>query len=250
MLRKIIKMRSAAITVVEFAIVMATLGASIVAIVVFRFTINTSTAASTIQKMMDKTLAFKVFASSYNCIPGDCIDAEYKVRTNFNMNGNGNGVINIYGNIIGKNEVAFVEEHLMKSKLFHKTLSSGNLDYQKIDLKTILQEGRVKSSHISIVSSGGHFYNILGGFSENNSAMPDVLNFTPVNAKVLSIIDAKADDSKADAGEIQCYAQQYTVENDVIMLPSPEMNYEKDCVLSFNMRVNSQGYTSRNEFNS
>lgn len=249
MLRKIIKMRSAAITVVEFAIVMAALGASIVAIVVFRFTINTSIAASSIQKMMDNTLAFKVFASSYNCIPGDCIDAEYKVRSSMDINGNGDGVINIYGNSIRKNEVAFAEEHLMMSKLFRKTLSSGNVDYQKIDLKTVLKDGRVKSSYISIVSSGGHFYNILGGFSENNSVNHDVLNFTPVNAKVLSIIDEKADDSKAGTGEIQCYAQQYTVESDAITLPSPAVNYEQDCVLSFNMHVNSQGYTSRNEFN-
>lgn len=245
-----LKNRSRAITVFEFAIVIAILGAAIITIVMLRFAINTSTASSSIQKMMDRTLAFKVFASSYNCIPGDCLDAEYKVQSNIYMNGNGNGIINVYGNTVGKNEVAFVEEHIMRSTLFRKMPSYLDFDYKKINLQRLLQNGRVASSYISIVSSGRNFYNILGGFSQSNASIPDILNFTPVSSKVLSIIDAKADDSSAKTGEIQCYTQKYTIANDEIILPEPEANYEKDCVLSFNIRFNSEGYISKNAFSS
>jgi|GEM_PF-4546767 len=244
------KIRSSAFTVVEFAVAISILGASIITIVLLQFTINTSIAASSIHKMMDKTLAFKVFASSYDCIPGDCLDAESKVQSNVYMNGNGNGVINVYGTISEKNEVAFAEEHLTRSRLFRKTLSYQNVDYQKIDLQKLLQGGRIPSSYISTISSGKHFYNILGGFSQNNAAKSDVLNFTPISSKVLSIIDSKADDSKAETGEIQCYVEQYTVENDAIVLPKPAKNYEKDCVLSFNIRFNSESYTAKNDINS
>ena len=180
-----LKNRSRAITVFEFAIVIAILGAAIITIVMLRFAINTSTASSSIQKMMDRTLAFKVFASSYNCIPGDCLDAEYKVQSNIYMNGNGNGIINVYGDAVGKNEVAFVEEHIMRSTLFRKMPSYHDFDYKKINLQRLLQNGRVASSYISIISSGRNFYNILGGFSQSNASIPDVLNFTPVSSKVL-----------------------------------------------------------------
>ena len=244
------KIRSRAFTVVEFAIFISIVGAAIITVVLVQFTINTSIAASSIHKMMDKTLAFKVFASSYDCIPGDCLDAESKVQSNVYMNGNGNGVINVYGKISEKNEVAFIEEHLTRSRLFRKTLSYHNLDYTKIDLQKLLQSGRVPSSYISTISSGKHFYNILGGFSQDNASNPDVINFTPIPSKILSIIDAKADDSKAETGEIQCYTQKYTIENDVIVLPKPAKNYEKNCVLSFNIRFNPESYTAKNDINS
>ena len=244
------KIRSSAFTVVEFTVAISILGVSIVVLALVQFTINTSIAASSIHKMMDKTLAFKVFASSYDCIPGDCLDAESKVQSNVYMNGNGNGVINVYGKISEKNEVAFAEEHLTRSRLFRKTLSYHNLDYKKINLRKLLQGGRIPSSYISTISSEKHFYNILGGFSQNNASNPDVLNFTPIPSKVLSIIDAKADDSNAETGEIQCYTQKYIIENDAIVLPKPAKNYEKDCVLSFNIRFNSEGYTAKNDINS
>jgi hypothetical protein len=250
MLQKITQNRSSAITIVEAAIILAILGASIVAIVLFRFTMNTSMASSSIQKMMDRTLAFKVFASSYDCIPGDCLDADNKVQSNSYMNGNGNGVINVYGRISEKNEVAFIEEHITRSRLFRKTLSYHNLDYRKIDLQKLLQGGRVPSSYISTISSGKHFYNILGGFSQNNASNPDVLNFTPIPSRILSIIDAKADDANSETGEIRCYTEQYTVEDDVVTLPKPAKNYEEDCVLSFNILFNSESYTAKNDINS
>ncbi len=234
-----LKIRTHAITMVEFVVIIAILGASIVTIVLVNYTINTSMASSSIQKMMDKTLAFKIFASSYECLPGDCLEADSIVQSNIYMNGNGDGVVNVYGSLIKKNEVAFIEEHLTRSRLFRKVFFYDKLDYTKINLENTLQDGSIAKSYISTISSGGNFYHILGGFSQQNSINPDILNFAPINSKILAIIDSKADDSKASTGQIQCYNTKYKVENDVIVLPKPTQNYEKDCVLSLNLQFNS-----------
>ncbi len=229
----ILKSRSRGVTLTELSIVLAILGILIVAGVSGKFLIDASRATTTIQQLADRTLAFRVFFTSYDCIPGDCLDADIKTQSLSTMNGNGDGNINVYGTSVNKNEVAFVEEHLSKSRLFIRTLNYTGIDYTKINLSKFLTPGKIAGSYISSVSSGGSVYNVVGGFSTNNNGtVPDVVNFTPANVGILRIIDSKTDDSIANSGNIKCYTTQYTQTADIITLPTPASDYNADCVLT------------------
>jgi prepilin-type N-terminal cleavage/methylation domain-containing protein len=231
-MKKIFKSKAYGMTLTELSIVLAILGILIVAGISGKFLIDVSRATTTIQQLSDRTLAFRVFFTSYDCLPGDCVDANAKIQSTLEMNGNGDGVINVYGVVVNKNEVAFVEEHLTKSKLLNKTINYTGIDYTKIALNNFLPNTKIAGGFISTISSGGNMYNIVGAFSPMNATAPDILNFSPVSATVLKIVDQKIDDSIANAGNIRCYTAPFTTTSDVVVFPIPVADYSIDCVLS------------------
>lgn len=241
---KLLTTKSRGVTLIELSIVLAILGVLIVATISGRSLIDISRATATMQQLRDRSLAFQIFSSTYDCIPGDCLNAGQISGLITYGNGNGDGVINV-ASATTKNELALVEEHLVKSKLFTRTLGEITVaepiaaqQGTENALHTILPKAKIANAYISSVSSGGSFYNIVGGFTqENYSTASDLINFSPLPAAVLQIVDSKIDDGLASAGSVTCY-NEYTAPTDgvfVLPLETVAPGYTTDCALASKM---------------
>jgi prepilin-type N-terminal cleavage/methylation domain-containing protein len=169
---KIFNSRSRGVTLIELSIVLAILGVLIVATISGESLIDISRATATMQQLRDRSLAFQIFSSTYDCIPGDCIDATAKITgVAVNANGNGNASLNL-ASASTNNEVAFVEHHLVQARLFNRTIGTVTVGAQtgtQNALQSFLPKSKIPSTYISNISSSNLFYNIVGGLSTTNA---------------------------------------------------------------------------------
>lgn len=233
--------KSQGVTLVELSIVLAILGILVVATISGRSLIDISRATATIQQLSDRTLVFDIFQSTYDCMPGDCIDATTKISSVVaNANGNGDVIINLGGTTY-KNELAFVDEHLTKAKLFTRTVNTIDTglvtalpsDTTKNHLPRILAQTKVPGAYISSVSSNAQHFHIVGGFTTTNITKSDLINAYPVPPTSLQILDTKIDDGAAGTGEITAYSATYTQgTTGLFVLPAVATNYSTNVFIA------------------
>ncbi|MDA0617650.1 MAG: prepilin-type N-terminal cleavage/methylation domain-containing protein [Proteobacteria bacterium] len=237
---KVLNSKSRGVTLIELSIVLAILGVLIVATISGKSLIDISRATATMQQLRDRSLAFQIFSSTYDCIPGDCIDAQSKIAgVIVDGNGNGDGTINL-ASATHRNEVALVEHHLIQSKLFTRTIASINTAIGapvalENPLEPILPKAKVTNGYISSVSSGNNFYNIVGAFSQTNSTVSDLINYNSLAYTVLQIVDSKVDDGIATTGSITCHAVTAPTTDGLYVLPATATDYTANCTLAARM---------------
>lgn len=248
---KILNSKSRGVTLIELAIVLAILGVLIVATISGKSLVDISRATATIQQMRDRALAFQIFNSTYDCVPGDCVDAQAKLSLAGALNGNGDTVININTQNItatgtttstaGNGEVAYVEYHLVAAGLFNRTIPAISPN-----LALILPKTKIGNAYISTVSAGSNYYNIIGTFTTANAVLvttgPDTstpydqINTFPVVPATLRIVDAKIDDSVASTGSVTCYTTYTPATTGALFtLPAAATDYSANCFLAAKM---------------
>ncbi len=218
--------RSRGVTLIELSIVLAILGVLIVATISGKSLIDISRATATMQQVRDRTLAFQIFSSTYNCIPGDCAASTLITGA---ANGNANGKI---GTFIGANpgEIAIVEDHFQKSKLFNRTVVATGASAE--DLSLILPKSKVSGGYISSVHMGNQPYSMIGGLANPG----DLMNVTVIVPGVLQIIDSKLDDGKANAGSVQCHTVAPAVDvNGLLTIATSVTDYSANCYLTLSL---------------
>jgi prepilin-type N-terminal cleavage/methylation domain-containing protein len=233
---KIFNSRSRGVTLIELSIVLAILGVLIIATISGKSLIDISRATATMQQLRDRSLAFQIFSSTYDCIPGDCIDATTKITGVItNANGNGNTSLNL-ASATTNNEVVLVEHHLVQARLFNRTLGTVTVGAQtgtQNALQAFLPKSKIPNTYISNISSSSLFYNIVGGLSTTNATTSDIINTTAVSSPaVLQIIDSKADDGIANTGAVLCHTSYTPATNGVFVLPTAATDYSANCFLS------------------
>lgn len=189
----------------ELSIVLAILGILIVATISGKSLIDISRATATIQQLSDRVLAFQIFSSTYDCIPGDCSTTTVTSNLGATGIGNGNNVVEAYVASSKPNELVFVEEHLVKARLFNRTIGTVTAGTTQTAGQNLLADNltvsKVPGAYISSFSIGQVFYNIVGGAS----ATENVINGIPIAYPgIFKIIDSKVDDSSATTGDIRC----------------------------------------------
>ncbi len=231
---KIFNSRSRGVTLIELSIVLAILGVLIVATISGKSLIDISRATATMEQLRDRSLAFQIFSSTYDCIPGDCIDATAKI-TGVNANGNGDASLNL-ASASTNNEVVLVEHHLVQARLFNRTLGTVTVGAQtgtQNALQSFLPKSKIPSTYISNISSLNSFYNIVGGLSTTNATTSDIINTRVVSPPaVLQIIDSKADDGIANTGAVLCHTSYTPATDGVFVLPAAAADYSANCFLS------------------
>lgn len=205
--------RSKGVTLIELSIVLAILGILIIVGISGRSLIDVSRATSTIKQIGDRDLAFQIFTSTYDCVPGDCAITTV-VGANGALNtvgiGNGNTLIEA-ATATTPNEIAFAEEHLVKAQLFNRTYSTitaftGAQNAGENLLAQILPAVKIPSSYISSITVGNlGNYNVVGGASATENIFNNQLVLYPA---ILRIVDSKIDDGSAFTGRVRCETAQ------------------------------------------
>ena len=233
---KIFNSRSRGVTLIELSIVLAILGVLIVATISGKSLIDISRATATMEQLRDRSLAFQIFSSTYDCIPGDCIDATAKITgVTVNANGNGNASINL-ASASTNNEVVLVEHHLVQARLFNRTLGSVTVGSQtgtQNALQSFLPKSKIPNAYIATISYSNLFYNIVGGLSTTNTTTSDLINTVVTSSpSILQIIDSIADDGISSSGTVLCHTSYTPTTDGIFVLPATATNYSSPCFLS------------------
>jgi prepilin-type N-terminal cleavage/methylation domain-containing protein len=119
--------KSKGVTLVELSIVLAIFGILIIVGISGRALIDISRTNATMQYLNHRSIAFQTFETTYDCLPGDC--AKDLTQINVTVKGDGDTIIELADSTAGgataaaNNELAFVEEHFVKAKLFNRTIT-------------------------------------------------------------------------------------------------------------------------------
>ena len=211
------KSKSKGVTLVELSIVLAVLGILIVVGISGRSFIDISRATATIKQLSDRDLAFQIFTSTYDCIPGDCSNATV-VGTNGALTtiGIGDGDTKIEASSGAAttntvpNEIAYAEEHLVDAQLFNRSISTvtaytanqTQISAANNLLVKILPSAKVPSSYISSFTFGSNGnYSVIGGASSTENVINGLVIPYP---QIFRTIDSKIDDGSAFAGNVRC----------------------------------------------
>ncbi len=211
----IVNGKSKGVTLVELSIVLAVLGILIIVGISGRGLIDISRATATIKQLSDRDLSFQIFLSTYDCLPGDC-----SMTTVAGSNGmlattgigDGDTKIEAYASSSTPNEIAFVEEHLVKAQLFNRsigTVTAGTTQSGTQNLLSgILPIAKVPGAYFSVMNIGTiGTYSIIGGASSTEN----VLNGLAISYPgIFKIIDSKIDDANGTSGNVVCQGADIT----------------------------------------
>ncbi|MFT4967366.1 MAG: prepilin-type N-terminal cleavage/methylation domain-containing protein [Candidatus Deianiraeaceae bacterium] len=219
--------RSRGVTLIELSIVLAILGVLIVATISGKSLIDISRATATMQQVRDRTLAFQIFSSTYDCTPGDCKASTVITGA---LDGNGNGKIGTFIDAANPGEIAIVENHLEKSKLFNRPVAVAGVTLDNLLL--ILPKSKVAAGYISTVHMGNQPYSMIGGIA----TATDLMNSTVIVPGVFQIIDSKLDDGVANLGSIQCHTVAPAIDaTGLLTLATSAIDYTANCYLTLSL---------------
>lgn len=207
--------KSKGVTLVELSIVLAIFGILIIVGISGRALIDISRTNATMQYLNHRSIAFQTFETTYDCLPGDC--AKDLTQINVTAKGDGDTIIELNGATTGaataaNNELAFVEEHFVKAKLFNRTITPTIVALAQTTtdnkLSAILPIVKIPSTYVSTFTIASKNYNVLGALS---SVDENIVNGTPVAyPNLFRIIDAKLDDGDAEKGIARCETTDIT----------------------------------------
>lgn len=230
----ILNSKNRGVTLIELSIVLAILGVLIIATISGRSLITISRATATMQQLSDRTLAMQVFQNTYECLPGDCVDATTKISAS--NNGNGNNIIEIDpdGNATTTTDAenGLVEYHLISAKLFTRTplqaaFSAGATSASN-QMDMILPKSKIPYGYISNAHVGGAVNTVIGGVNTTVAATRAKINDVVINKDILQIIDTKSDDGVANTGSFKCASA--LVSATVNLTATLATDYTADCI--------------------